>query len=159
MRRSPRRPTPRPWRSSHRTFNASPAKASLATCRPINAAARLTHNDLGMVHILAEAGRISGIIDWSDACLGDPAKDFVGVLGAGGWPAIRATLATYGPMPPDFEDRIGFFAWVAPIHDILYGLRTGQPEHVRDGIEGVAARMRLAGVLPAPSVDGDRPQP
>ncbi len=124
-----------------------------------NAAERLTHNDLGMVHILAEAGRISGIIDWSDACLGDPAKDFVGVLAAGGWPAVHATLATYGPMPPGFEDRIGFFAWVAPIHDILYGLRTGQPEHVRDGIEGVAARMRLAGVLPAPSVDGDRPQP
>jgi aminoglycoside 2''-phosphotransferase len=109
--------------------------------------AALTHNDLGLVHVLAEGGRITGIIDWSDACIGDPAKDFVGILSHGGWPSVRTTIDAYGPVAADFEQRVAFFAWVAPIHDILYGLTTDQPEHVADGIRGVERRMRLAGLI------------
>jgi aminoglycoside 2''-phosphotransferase len=107
----------------------------------------LIHNDLGLVHVLSDGRRITGIVDWTDACIGDLAKDFVGVLARGGWDMVRRILPAYGRPAPDFEERVGFFAWVAPLHDILYGLSTDQPEHVTAGIAGVERRMRLAGVL------------
>lgn len=37
---------------------------------------RLVHDDLSDDHILIESGRISGILDFSDASFGDPAIDF-----------------------------------------------------------------------------------
>jgi len=37
---------------------------------------RLVHDDISDDHILVDAGRISGIIDFSDASFGDPAIDF-----------------------------------------------------------------------------------
>jgi aminoglycoside phosphotransferase (APT) family kinase protein len=107
----------------------------------------LTHNDPGLVHVLGDDGRITGIIDWTDACVGDPAKDFVGVLARGGWRTVRKLASTYGSMDSSFEDRLAFYAWLAPFHDILYGLDTGQAEYAKAGVEGVEKRMQLVGLL------------
>lgn len=39
------------------------------------------HNDLGDEHLIVDgAGRLTGVIDWSDAVLGDPARDVALVL-------------------------------------------------------------------------------
>ena len=44
----------------------------------------LCHRDLTKDHILEIDGRITGIIDWGDACVGDPAFDLTGfILGFG----------------------------------------------------------------------------
>lgn len=103
----------------------------------------LSHNDLGLVHVLTDGARLTGIIDWSDAEITDPAIDFVGVLGAGGLAAVEAVLRGYGEPPGEaFWERLWFLAWVSPLHDILYGLDTGDDAIVRDGVAGVERRMR-----------------
>ena len=35
----------------------------------------LVHGDLHLRHVLVESGALSGVIDWGDACLGDPSID------------------------------------------------------------------------------------
>lgn len=108
----------------------------------------LAHNDLGLVHVLTDGHKLTGIIDWSDAEVTDPVIDFVGIVGAGGSQAVAAVLGGYG-MPPGeaFWERLWFLAWVAPLHDILYGLDTGDDDVLHAGIAGVETRMRSSGRL------------
>jgi aminoglycoside phosphotransferase (APT) family kinase protein len=35
----------------------------------------MLHGDLHLRHVLVEGGALSGVIDWGDACLGDPSVD------------------------------------------------------------------------------------
>ena len=56
----------------------------------------LSHGDLHIRHVLVERGAITGVIDWGDICLADPAIDLMLV-----WmllpPAARERFfATYG---------------------------------------------------------------
>ena len=48
---------------------------------PFEDTPRLVHNDLWAEHILVDlrSGGVSGIIDWGDAVIGDPAVDFAGL--------------------------------------------------------------------------------
>ncbi|MFI1013475.1 aminoglycoside phosphotransferase family protein [Streptomyces sp. NPDC020965] len=60
----------------------------------------LTHRDLKGEHLLIDsAGGVSGVLDWTDAVIGDPAEDIAGLAISVGAPAaVRAArLAGYGP--------------------------------------------------------------
>lgn len=60
----------------------------------------LVHYDLKGEHLLlAPGGRVSGVLDWTDAVLGDPAEDIAGLaLSIGAPAALRvARNAGYGP--------------------------------------------------------------
>jgi aminoglycoside phosphotransferase (APT) family kinase protein len=57
----------------------------------------LVHNDLLAEHILLRRGRVVGIIDWTDAGLGDPATDFAGLAHWGGPRAVDAALRAVFP--------------------------------------------------------------
>jgi aminoglycoside phosphotransferase (APT) family kinase protein len=46
---------------------------SLLLPPPVDAV--LLHGDLHLRHVLVEGGALSGVIDWGDACLGDPSVD------------------------------------------------------------------------------------
>lgn len=85
----------------------APALAALAD---VPAAPRgpfvVVHNDLGPCHVLVDAaGLPSGVIDWSDAALGDPASDFVGVLGWLGPRGLAQALAAWGGADGHVADR------------------------------------------------------
>ncbi|WP_326687106.1 aminoglycoside phosphotransferase family protein [Streptomyces sp. NBC_01795] len=59
----------------------------------------LVHHDLKGEHLLlTPAGRVSGVLDWTDAVLGDPAEDIAGLaLSIGATAALRvAANAGYG---------------------------------------------------------------
>jgi aminoglycoside phosphotransferase (APT) family kinase protein len=74
---------------------------------------RLIHQDLSPEHLLADpqTGRLTGIIDWTDAMLGDPARDFVFLVGWRGWPFTEGVLRHYQvPLDPGFRDRLSFMA-------------------------------------------------
>jgi aminoglycoside phosphotransferase (APT) family kinase protein len=45
---------------------------------PFRGSPRLVHNDLYLEHVLIDprSGSVCGVIDWSDAVIGDPALDF-----------------------------------------------------------------------------------
>ncbi|AZK94673.1 phosphotransferase family protein [Streptomyces tsukubensis] len=60
----------------------------------------LLHNDLKGEHLLiGDDGEITGVLDWTDAALGDPAEDIAGLAISIGAPAAvrAAALASYGP--------------------------------------------------------------
>lgn len=76
---------------------------------------RLTHDDLSPEHLLVdpETGELAGILDWSDAVLGDPARDFAPLASWYGWSFVDDVLRGY-PHRVDhgFRERVQFMARV-----------------------------------------------
>ena len=107
----------------------------------------LIHGDLHPGHTLVDnAGRITGILDWTDAEVGDPGQEFIECCrkfepqflddllsayllhGGKGWPGLR----------PNIEEGIAF----APMYLGLLGLDSEQPEYVERGTKALAAPTR-----------------
>lgn len=101
----------------------------------------LAHRDLGPDHLLVSDGRVSGVIDWTDAALDDPAIDLAWVVH--GTPARfrDALLAVYAPRP-DVLERSADWYRMGPWHEVLWGLGEGGPASVRSGLRGVEDRLR-----------------
>ena len=92
----------------------------------------LTHSDLGSEHLLVREGKLVGVIDWSDARIGDPAIDYAWLLN--------------GPFPGwDVDDelrrRAGIYHRLGPWFEVHYGDFTGKSEWVSSGLAGVRARL------------------
>jgi aminoglycoside 2''-phosphotransferase len=71
----------------------------------------LIHSDLVDEHVLFDAGgRVTGVIDWGDACLSNPAFDFGGLFAWLGADFVRDVLAHYPLITdPAFADEIAFY--------------------------------------------------
>jgi len=98
----------------------------------------LVHRDLGGEHILCDPdqGDVTGIIDWGDASIGDPAIDFAGLLCDFGAEFTRGVLAGYeGEVGETFWSRVEFYARIVGFYEILYGLQEGNSTHVAYGLE------------------------
>ena len=94
----------------------------------------LVHGDFAAEHVLLDAdGSVSGVIDWSDAMLGDPALDLAGLFHWGGGPMLTAALETYGACDPETIARGRWFAACRAVADIVFGLDEGKPEYVAAG--------------------------
>jgi aminoglycoside phosphotransferase (APT) family kinase protein len=87
---------------------------------------RFVHQDLGPDHIIVDAttGRIAGIIDWTDAILGDPARDFVFLVAWLGWDFAEEVLHAYPHHVDDgFRERLDSMArllaviWLTQAHE------------------------------------------
>ncbi|KOG27895.1 aminoglycoside phosphotransferase family protein [Streptomyces resistomycificus] len=77
----------------------APAAGQLAAQ---SGSAVLVHHGLTGDHLVVSAdGRVRGILDWTEAVVGDPAEDIAGLARAVGSPAAvrAATLAGYGARP------------------------------------------------------------
>ena len=103
----------------------------------------LVHDDLGAEHLLVADGRLSGIVDWGDAAVSDPAVDFARLLRDFGQAFLDDALAAYGG-PPDagFAERVLFVARCAALEDLAYGVATGRAEY------STAARASLGRLFP-----------
>ena len=104
----------------------------------------LVHDDLGEDHLFVDpgSGRLSGVIDWSDAGAADPARDFALLLFDFGEPVLRAALAAYGSPDGAIADRARWYAVRAGIEGLAHRLATGQ--------EGDAAPLiRIRDLTPA----------
>ncbi|MCH0561636.1 MULTISPECIES: phosphotransferase family protein [unclassified Streptomyces] len=78
----------------------TPAAAAQLAAQPGTAV--LVHHALRGEHLVVSAdGRVRGVLDWTEAVLGDPAEDIAGLaLAVGSGAAVRAaTLAGYGARP------------------------------------------------------------
>lgn len=103
----------------------------------------LVHSDLGPDHIRVDGGVVSGIIDWTDACIGDPALDLAWVV-FGTQPAFaEAVKAAYGANQ-DLVRRAQDWRLLGPWYEVTYGLDLGDPGYVRSGMDGVISRLRSA---------------
>ncbi len=93
------------------------------------------HGDLFAGHILVDAhGEISGIIDWSEGQVGDPAADFAGHAAVFGEQGLRDLIGSY--------ERSGGVVWnrlfehtmervaATPLVYAAFALGTGMDEHI-----------------------------
>ena len=102
----------------------------------------LVHRDLGLVHVLGESDHITGIIDWSDASIGDPAIDFAAIMASAPASAVELLLQHYvAPVDDNFRDRARTWWQLAPAHDILHALDTADPPLLAEGIAGLERRL------------------
>ena len=99
-----------------------------------------SHNDLGIEHVLVdpETATVTGILDWTDAALVDPAYDFGLLLRDLGPAALDAALAD---CPADRVDEIGeravFYARCSVLEDLAWGDAPGREPYVRKGLEAL----------------------
>ncbi|MFR9674617.1 phosphotransferase [Streptomyces sp. TR02-1] len=103
-------------------------------------AGRLVHGDLGPEHMLADGGVLSGVIDFGDAHIGDPAIDLAWALH--GTPrAFAAALAAEYGVTPELRARSLLRHRLGPWHEVTHGLNTEDPATVRSGVAGVCHRL------------------
>ena len=104
----------------------------------------LAHDDLGIEHVLVDPATlaVTGVIDWSDAGLADPAHDFGLILRDLGPAALDAALEGYGPAPdePALRARALFHARCKLVEDWAFGVRTGRPAYAAKS-RAAAARL------------------
>ncbi len=79
----------------------------------------LAHADLGAEHLLEAGGVLTGVIDWTDAAVTDPAVDFARLYRDFGPDFLARVEQAYGDPPP--RDRILFFARCAALEDLAFG--------------------------------------
>jgi aminoglycoside 2''-phosphotransferase len=85
----------------------------------------LIHDDLAQYHILfdAEAKRITGIIDFGTAGLGDPARDYGILINVYGETLLRR-MARFDPTIETLIDRARFYGSVLELQWVLGGVRS-----------------------------------
>lgn len=122
-------------------------EAFLDVAPPPPATARvLSHNDLGIEHVLVDPSTcaVTGVIDWSDAALTDPARDLGLILRDLGAAGLDAALAAMRSDDDDDRDRdelrarAAFYARCSALEDLAYGLGTGRGAYVRNSLAALA---------------------
>lgn len=119
---------------------ATEGRSLLARMAALAPRSRLVHGDLGPEHIRVVGERVTGIIDWGDTCIGDPALDLA-------WATLGATrafadavLATYRP-DDELVARARDWRLLGPWHEVLHGLGEGGFGFVESGLAGVVTRL------------------
>jgi aminoglycoside phosphotransferase (APT) family kinase protein len=105
----------------------------------------LVHGDLGPDHILVESGRIVGVIDWTDACIGDAAIDLAWPLHATRPAFAHAVLAAYAPRGDGERvlERSRCYYEVAHLHEVLYGLERSDHALVERALRDVRSILAV----------------
>lgn len=96
----------------------------------------LLHADLGEDHVLIDAAarRVTGVIDFGDMAIGDPALDV--------WPRL---LPHYGGQTdPGFERRHRFYRRFGPLNAILFGQSHAEAGLIQQGLEALAEDLSRA---------------
>lgn len=111
-------------------------------CPPPPRHLHLTHHDLGAEHVFVqgEPVRVTGIIDWSDAVIGDPAHDLGLVLrdlgtsaGSEAYPAFLAA----GVNSEGLMVRALFYARVKALEDLAFGLEQPSRPHLANAVRAI----------------------
>ena len=102
-----------------------------------------SHNDLGIEHVLIDpaTGTVTGVIDWSDAAIVDPAVDFGLLYRDLGPAAAHAAMGSYRSGAGDLvtlEERARFYARCRLFEDLAYGLQTGRDSYVDKSLAALA---------------------
>jgi aminoglycoside phosphotransferase (APT) family kinase protein len=102
----------------------------------------LVHRDLGPEHVLVADGCVSGVIDWADVRVADPAIDFAWLLHEVGDEFASALLDPYDEaLDASFLERARFYHLLGPFYEVVYGQDTQQPALVESGLAGINERL------------------
>lgn len=99
----------------------------------------LTHNDFGIEHILVDPATrlVTGIIDWGDAAIADPAYDFGKLYRDLGLAALEAVLTHYRSATNAagaIRERAIFYGRCTVFEDLAYGLQAGHEAYLRKSL-------------------------
>jgi aminoglycoside phosphotransferase (APT) family kinase protein len=101
----------------------------------------LCHNDLGIEHVLVDpgTGRVTGVVGWSAAALGDRAFDLGLVLRDLGPAALDAALARYptGPRAPGLRERALFYARCTVLEQLAHGIEIGHEARIAACLDAI----------------------
>ena len=141
-------------RDAERDYREISDQAPAAACRLIEhflartppeepRAGTFCHNDLGAEHVLVDAAgsAVTGVIDWTDAAIADPARDLATVYRDLGPENFERVLAHYdgGAVDDADRERVVFFARCKLLEDVAYGLSTpGAYRYAEAGMENLA---------------------
>jgi aminoglycoside phosphotransferase (APT) family kinase protein len=103
---------------------------------PFKGAASLVHSDLWAEHILIDSrsGRVSGIIDWGDTVIGDPAIDFACLYTRYGKSWVKNVLEHYaGKLDAEVISRARYLATCVAILNITLGREQGRVQWIDAG--------------------------
>jgi aminoglycoside phosphotransferase (APT) family kinase protein len=90
---------------------AEPYLSGLVTLPAQDGPVRFIHDDICPDHLLVDpvTGRLTGLIDFTDALVGDPVLDFTGLIGVGGYDFIAQVVDAYDlPLGDSFWDRLSW---------------------------------------------------
>lgn len=90
---------------------------------------QLVHQDLGTDHVLVNpvTGALTGILDWTDAMLGDAARDFVFLAAWQGWSFFDQVLKLYPrAVDSEFRQRVRFMSQLLTTMWLAYALEQGE---------------------------------
>jgi aminoglycoside phosphotransferase (APT) family kinase protein len=98
-----------------------------------------SHNDLGAEHVLFDpsTGAVTGVIDWSDAAIVDPAYDY-GLL----YRDLGTVALEYCPAP--LRERAVFYARCTVFEDFAYGQESGLDAYQRESRAALEHLFRRA---------------
>ncbi|MFS0838917.1 phosphotransferase family protein [Paenibacillus sp. 1P03SA] len=96
----------------------------------------LIHGDFGTANILYEpvSRRVSGILDFGSAGLGDPAVDYAALLASYGESFFRLVLDN-NPEAREMLSRIIFYKGTFALQEALFGVENKDPEALKSGLE------------------------
>ncbi|MBZ9751957.1 phosphotransferase [Deinococcus sp. HMF7604] len=100
---------------------------------PLDVALVPIHGDFAAEHVLLDvAGRPCGVLDWADAALGDPARDWAGLLH---WaePDLLAAALAVAPQPAALLRRAAWYATCRALGDLAYGVVEGKEAYIHAG--------------------------
>jgi aminoglycoside phosphotransferase (APT) family kinase protein len=100
----------------------------------------LIHSDVGPEHLLVRNGRISGVIDWTDAEIGDPAVDLSWLLTDAPDAVAEGVAQTYD-VTPELRRRAHDWHRLGPWYGVHRGLLLDLPEDVESGLTAILARL------------------
>jgi len=86
----------------------------------------LLHADIKPAHLLVDGGRVSGLIDWGDVCLGDPDFDLAVIAMFFGQGFLERLLAHLADRDPAYVlDKTRFFTTVRWTQDLAFVIQRG----------------------------------
>ncbi|MET8705170.1 MULTISPECIES: viomycin phosphotransferase [Streptomyces] len=100
----------------------------------------VVHGDLGGENVLWETvdgvPRMSGVVDWDEVGIGDPAEDLAAIGASYGEELLGRVLALGGWADNGTAERISAIRGTFALQQALYAQRDGDEEELADGLSG-----------------------
>ncbi|AOT61486.1 viomycin phosphotransferase [Streptomyces fradiae] len=100
----------------------------------------VVHGDLGGENVLWETvdgvPRMSGVVDWDEVGIGDPAEDLAAIGASYGEELLGRVLALGGWADNGTAERISTIQGTFALQQALYAQRDGDEEELADGLSG-----------------------
>jgi aminoglycoside phosphotransferase (APT) family kinase protein len=122
-----------------------PGAVQAPACPPFAGSPRLLHGDFWMGNLLWRGGELAGLLDWEDACLGDPMAELAAArcdLHSRFGPAAAEALATaYTALAPLHPVRLAWWDLYMPTAQLIFMDGWGLPPDELDRVR-VAMTVR-----------------